>query len=156
MNIEAGKYYSFDIKAAEDSVPGFYGIEHFDINVFKDGKARLCVFSNYNNGNYALYFEGQKYSNSYEKFGNKVKYWKGYFYDFLRIAHLLLIVGLVILPFLQVKLSYLESIGSKVVFSITTSLITTIVLNFIGELLKIKNPKTNFKDSLFIFIAKFA
>lgn len=89
---------------------------------------------------------------TYIKTSNKVKYWKGYFYDFLRIAHLLLIVGLVILPFLQVKLSYLESIGSKVVFSITTSLITTIVLNFIGELLKIKNPKTNFKDSLFIFI----
>lgn len=89
---------------------------------------------------------------TYIKTSNKVKYWKGYFYDFLRITHLLLIVGLVILPFLQVKLSYLESIGSKIIFSITTSLITTILLNFIGELLKIKAPKTNYKDSLFIFI----
>lgn len=89
---------------------------------------------------------------TYIKTSNKVKYWKGYFYDFLRIAHLLLIVGLVILPFLQVKLSYLESIGSKIIFSITTSLITAIILNFIGELLKIKVPKTNYKDLFFIFI----
>jgi hypothetical protein len=89
---------------------------------------------------------------TYIKTSNKVKYWKGYFYDFLRITHLLLIVGLVILPFLQVKSSYLESIGSKIVFSITTSLITTILLSFIGELLKIKVPKTNYKDSFYIFI----
>lgn len=89
---------------------------------------------------------------TYIKTSNKVKYWKGYFYDFLRIIHLLFFVGLVILPFLQVKLSYLESIGSKIVFSITTTFITAIILNFIGELLKIKVPKTNYKDSLIIFI----
>lgn len=89
---------------------------------------------------------------TYVKTSNKVKYWKGYFYDFLRIAHLLLIIGLVVLPFLQVKFSYLESIGSKIIFSLTTSLISMIILNFIGELLKIKARKTNYKDLLFILI----
>lgn len=89
---------------------------------------------------------------TYVKTSNKVKYWKGLFYDFLRITHLLLIVGLVILPFLQVKFSYFESIGSKIIFSLTTSLLTMIILNFIGEILKIKSRKTNYKDLLFILI----
>ncbi|EJL59281.1 hypothetical protein PMI10_04246 [Flavobacterium sp. CF136] len=91
---------------------------------------------------------------TYVKTSNKVKYWKGYFFDFLRIANLLFIVGLVILPFLQVKYSYLQSIGSKVVFSITTSFIATLFLNLFGELLKIKTPKvkTSFSDVFFIII----
>jgi hypothetical protein len=90
---------------------------------------------------------------TYVKTSNKIKFWKGYFYDFLRIVHLLIIVGLVILPFLQVKYSYLESIGSKIIFSITTSLISFLLLNIVGELLKITNSqKTNPKDAIFIFI----
>lgn len=91
---------------------------------------------------------------TYVKTSNKVKYWKGYFYAFLKIIYLLLFVGLVILPFLQVNFTYFEFIWNKTVFSLTTLLIISILLNLIGELLKIKitNPKTNYKDLFFIII----
>lgn len=90
---------------------------------------------------------------TYVKTSNKVKYWKRYFFDILRIANLLLIVGLVILPFLQLKYSYLQSIGSKIVFSITTSFIAVLILNLVGEKLEIKTTKvkTTFLDAIFIF-----
>lgn len=85
---------------------------------------------------------------TYVKTSNKVKYWKGYFYDFLKILYLITVVGLVIFPFLQIKYSYFESIWNKIVFSLTTSLVLIILLNIIGELLKIKisETKTNYKD----------
>lgn len=90
---------------------------------------------------------------TYVKTSNNIKYWKRYFFDILRILNLLLIVGLVILPFLQVKYSYLQTIGSKIIFSITTSFIATLILNLIGEKLKIRSTKvdTTLIDAFFIF-----
>lgn len=90
---------------------------------------------------------------TYVKTSNNVKYWKRYFFDFLRIANLLLIVGLVILPFLQVNYSYLQSIGSKVVFSVTTSFMATLILNLAGEKLELRTTKTKttLVDVFFIF-----
>lgn len=91
---------------------------------------------------------------TYVKTSNKVKFWKGYFYDFLTILYLILFVSLVILPFLKIDISYLEFIWNKIVFSITTLIIISISLNLIGELLKIKAPenKSKFKDIIFILI----
>lgn len=91
---------------------------------------------------------------TYVKTSNNVKRWKRYFFDFLTTANLLLVVGLLILPFLQVKYSFLQSIGSKIMFSITTSLLATFILNLIGEALKIRNTevKTSGLDAIFIFL----
>ncbi len=90
---------------------------------------------------------------TYVKTSNNVKLWKRYSFDFLRIANLLLLIGLLILPFLQVKYSYLNSIGSKIVFSITTSFIATLILKLAGEKLEIINTKTktSIVDAFFIF-----
>lgn len=48
----------------------------------------------------------------------------------------------------------MQSFGSKIVFSITTSLIAIVFLNLFGELLEIKTPKTEtrFADAFFIII----
>ena len=91
---------------------------------------------------------------TYVKTSNKVKYWKGHFYDFLVILYLITIVGLVIFPFLQIKYTYFEPIWNKIVFSLTTSLVLIILLNMVRELLKIKNSetKTSFKDFGFTII----
>lgn len=91
---------------------------------------------------------------TYVKTSNKINYWKSYFFDILRITSLVIIVGLVILPFFQINLSYLESIWNKIVFSLTTILLTSILLNIVGDLLKIKNQKNkiNLKDYLFIIL----
>lgn len=91
---------------------------------------------------------------TYVKTSNKIKYWKTRFFGILTILYLLSIVALVIMPFLQIKISYFISFWSKLVFSITTLLIFTILLNLIGDLLKIRlsDGKTNFKDSIYIII----
>lgn len=91
---------------------------------------------------------------TYVKTSNKVKYWKSLFYDFLKILYLISFVGLVLLPFFKIKVSYFESIWNKIIFSLTTSLVLIILLNLIGELLKIKTVenKTSNKDVLFILL----
>lgn len=91
---------------------------------------------------------------TYVKTSNKVKIWKRYFYSFLTLIYLLAVLSLVILPFLQLKSSYFETFGVKIIFSITTILIASILLNAFGELLKIKNQETeaNYKDMLFVIL----
>ena len=89
---------------------------------------------------------------TYVKTSNNVKYWKGYFYDFLRVLSFICFVGLVILPFFQINNHYLNSFGTKVVFSITTLLILSILLNVTADLLKVKisENKIIYKDLIFI------
>ena len=91
---------------------------------------------------------------TYVKTSNKVKYWKTRFFGILTILYLLSVVGMVILPFLQIKNSYFISFWSKLVFSLTSILILSLLLNLIGDLLKIKIPETkpNFKDTFFILL----
>ena len=73
--IEVGKYYTFDVNAAGKDYPNFFGIVKSDIEIFKNGKARLCVFAEYKDNFISLYFEGQKGSNCFKRFGKEVKYW---------------------------------------------------------------------------------
>ncbi len=91
---------------------------------------------------------------TYVKTSNNIKYWKGFFYDFLRVAFFICFVSLVILPFFQINYNYLSSIGSKVVFSITTFLILSLLLNLIKILLKIEVSKNKiiYKDFFLILI----
>lgn len=91
---------------------------------------------------------------TYVKTSNKVKTWKRYFHSSLILIYLLGVLGLVILPFLQLKISYFDKIVPKIIFSITTILIASVLLNISGELLKIKNQDsdTSYKDSFFIIL----
>jgi hypothetical protein len=89
---------------------------------------------------------------TYIKTSNKVNYWKGNLYNFIKIIYFIIILGLIVLPFLQIDIRYFYSITSKIIFSITSLLIMSIFLNYITQLLKIKktDDKTELKDIFFI------
>jgi hypothetical protein len=91
---------------------------------------------------------------TYVKTSNKVKYWKTRFFGLLTISYLLIIVMLVILPFLEIKVLYFNSLWKKFAFSATTFLVLSIIINLIEDLLKIKIAKnaTSLKDKIFIII----
>jgi hypothetical protein len=89
---------------------------------------------------------------TYIKTSNKVNYWKGNLYNFIKIIYFIILMGLIVLPFLQIEIKYFYSIMSKIVFSITSILILSILLNFISQLLKVKkiDNKAEPKDIFFI------
>jgi len=89
---------------------------------------------------------------TYIKTSNKVNYWKGNLYNFIKILYFIIVMGLIVLPFLQIDIKYFYSIINKIVFSITSILILSIFLNFITQLLKIKkiDDKVELKDIFFI------
>lgn len=89
---------------------------------------------------------------TYIKTSNKIKYWKGNIYNFFKIVYFILFLGLVIFPFLQIDLKYFIPIINKIVFSITTILILSIILNLISQFLNLKktNEKIELKDGFFI------
>ena len=91
---------------------------------------------------------------TYVKISNKVKFWKEYFYSFLLISYLIFCATLLILPFLKINIIYLESIWSKIVFSITTIMILSILLTTVKKLLKIDIQENiiNIKFTIFIII----
>lgn len=91
---------------------------------------------------------------TYVKTYNRVKSWKRFFYNALRILFFISIVGLVILPFLKINSLYFESFWRKTVFSTTTFLIIAVLMNFVNDLLKINIPESNAgkKDSIFILL----
>lgn len=91
---------------------------------------------------------------TYIKTSNKIKLWRGYIYDIIKIIYFVIIVLLVILPFFKINIYYFEFFWNKFVFSILTIFLGSIILDIISDVLKIKvtENKIKFKDKFFIWV----
>jgi hypothetical protein len=150
ISIENTKENKSKIKSIEKSIKKGENVYHLhkdfkDKKVFKKSiDGNLLVLSNENIIN--LNF-------TYIKTSNNVNKWKTYFFYFINFFYYTFLLGLIIIPFLEFQIFFLQTILQKIVFSTTSFLVSIVILNAIRELLFKKNVKEiGFKDMFFTAI----
>lgn len=92
---------------------------------------------------------------TYVKTSNKINTYKRYFFKFIYVLYIVAFFGLIILPFIQFEVYFLNTILKKITFSITVVSLMTYLINLLSRLLKIRTFKTKLKFVDFIFLTAF-
>lgn len=90
---------------------------------------------------------------TYIKTSNNINKWKAYLFYFVNFFYYTFLLGLIIIPFLEFNIFFLQTIPKKIVFSATSFLVSVVILGVIRELLFNKNRKeVAFRDMFFAAI----